>query len=703
MRLTHSDSEQAKLDSFLRDWPLERVKRMTLDEYTRHGGRDTFTYALERNKTPVGMGGGTPFKFGIYAHNPNSAEEPTADVQHKKDPTYSWRGQLGDSAQAAFLNARQAIVNIIESVRRGELVEMDNETIGRTFARKIAFLYQSPELPMLAGCFVDEAVLKYVESLGVEGSGMSLAKLHQAAIGRFTKEDNLQSIGLTILHQYNNMQKNTGTEGVVEEEQEDLLDDTPQMWHYTFDHKSKDTAGLNDLESLLRLSEINIQIDCDDLSDLPVEYKAGTTEATRRVKARLKAGDDEPKNTGLMAWHIAKRMQVGDLIFARVRFENSSNFYFIYGRVSGDYRYESNRPQYRHARSVIWLKTDDKTDRTSFSLQSKALTLIRTGWLNERKYVTDAFKIDLAQLPPIHPNPTCEIFYGPPGTGKTFNTRRHAIEICLGKGRFNEKDEIQSRLQFEALRKKGQVEFVTFHQSFDYSDFVVGFKPATEGSTMVFKPKPGVLLRIAKRARENPEMPYLLIMDEVNRGNISKIFGELITLVEKDKRAGKDFALTVTLPCSCLGYLDGENHDQFSLPPNVHLLGTMNTADRSIAQIDSALRRRFVFTEMKPQPLLCPKDIDGINVQNLLIRLNKTLGEKLTREHQVGHSELMFKPARTTGKDVADVVNRKIIPQIDEWLHDDPETMADILGGFAKLNGAGSYATDVDLLLKYTA
>jgi 5-methylcytosine-specific restriction endonuclease McrBC GTP-binding regulatory subunit McrB len=300
--------------------------------------------------------------------------------------------------------------------------------------------------------------------------------------------------------------------------------------------------------------------------------------------------------------------------------------------------------------------------------------------------------------------PTCVIFYGPPGTGKTYKTREHALKTC--KVEFNQSNALT---RFEELRQAGQVEFVTFHQSYDYSDFVVGYKPVTEKGAMVFQPKPGVLLRIAQRARSNPNKQYLLIMDEVNRGNISKIFGELITLVEADKRAGKDFALTLTLPCPCPGFLTGTSHDQFSLPANVHFLGTMNTADRSIALIDSALRRRFEFIEMTPDASQCPKEpIDGIRIPVLLEKLNKVLRKELTRDHQIGHAELMFTaqkyPQGATAEDVVNVIEKKVLPQIDEWFHDNSSGKKKVLQGLAVPldETTDTYRTSAELLVNYT-
>ena len=710
MRLTCNDNEQALLDAFLRAWPLDKVKRMTLDEYTKFGSRNSFTYLLEFGGTPLSLGGGRAYKFGIYAHNPEHADEELTNPSHKRDATYSWKASNGNTAQEAFLKARQVIVEIIEAVRRGELVHMDKAVVGGTVARKIAYLYQDSNRPTIIGYFRDELLKAYLDGLDVQTDNMSLEALHQEVIRRAKPTDDLQSLGTVI---YREQQA-----GEVAESDDNDTDATTnyRLWHYNLSRGNYLADGLNDLKTLLSKSEINMRLDCGDLSGVPIDEDAGKAAATQLMKP----ADEEttPSTSGLMGWWFSKLMKEGDLVFARID-ENL----FIYGRITGPYRYESQRNRCRHARDIEWIVIEPRRvnwkfakpgeDMTKKKLSAKELTHLPTHWANERSSLLECFGINLDNLPEITMpstapvsagQPTCTIYYGPPGTGKTFKTRQHALDTC--KVTYNE---IDAHQRFEELRNSGQVEFVTFHQSFDYSDFVVGYKPVTEGGAMVFKPKPGVLLRIAQKARENPGKPYLLIMDEVNRGNISKIFGELITLVEPDKRKGCDFALTLTLPCPCPGYLTGEGHDQFTLPSNVHFLGTMNTADRSIALIDSALRRRFEFIELSPDPSKCPKEpIGGINVQVLLEKLNKALRKELTRDHQIGHSELMFTrqkyPQGAKPEDVANVVNKKILPQIDEWFHDSTNRKAEVLKGLArkKDKDEDAFETTVELLIKYT-
>ena len=400
----------------------------------------------------------------------------------------------------------------------------------------------------------------------------------------------------------------------------------------------------------------------------------------------------KPTQAALMCWWFAKKMQPGDLVFAR----RSRSQDYIVGVVKSDYRFEPNQASYRHVRKVEWLRREPVSVPEVRSIHAKALTDI-SDWPDSVTLLFRALNFEMPNLtntktaPPTsgtQRKPTNVIFYGPPGTGKTYKTKEHAIRTCLGKANYV-KDHAEG--DFKRLLASGQVEFTTFHQSYDYADFVVGFKPETIGDTMVFKPKPGLLLRIAQRARDNPTQEYLLIMDEVNRGNISKIFGELITLIEPDKRATGDFPLSVTLPCACPSYLEGDNHDQFSLPSNVHFLGTMNTADRSIALLDTALRRRFRFEEMRPKPAMNPVNLSGINLRSLLEKLNVALRTKLTRDHQIGHAWLPMITDKydslnpePSAEAIAQEINEKIMPLIDEWFYENLDDKKAALKGLAK-------------------
>ena len=218
--------------------------------------------------------------------------------------------------------------------------------------------------------------------------------------------------------------------------------------------------------------------------------------------------------------------------------------------------------------------------------------------------------------------------------------------------------------------------FVTFHQSFAYEEFVEGLRPVLdeEGDGQIrYEVKPGLFKEICARAEaawqaHGEDAPnYLFVIDEINRANIAKVFGELITLIEDDKRLGRDNELRVRLPYS------GE---LFGVPPNLYIVGTMNTADRSIALLDLALRRRFSFVELMPNPGLA-KAIAGVNLAHVLANLNRDISLLLDRDHQIGHSYFMDVK---TPDSLHFAWYRRVIPLLQEYFYNDATRLHALLG-----------------------
>jgi len=214
------------------------------------------------------------------------------------------------------------------------------------------------------------------------------------------------------------------------------------------------------------------------------------------------------------------------------------------------------------------------------------------------------------------------------------------------------------------------LKFVTFHQSFAYEEFVEGIKPVTDELEGVsYKVVDGVFKQICKQAELDSENKYLIIIDEINRANISKVFGELITLIEDDKRLGMPNELKVTLPYS---------QEEFGVPKNLYILGTMNTSDRAIALLDIALRRRFTFIELKPDPKLLENSIiEGLNLSELLAQLNKRITLLIGRDYQIGHSYFMkidnLEALRFTWY-------HRIIPLLQEYFYHDSRRLKAVIG-----------------------
>jgi 5-methylcytosine-specific restriction endonuclease McrBC GTP-binding regulatory subunit McrB len=242
------------------------------------------------------------------------------------------------------------------------------------------------------------------------------------------------------------------------------------------------------------------------------------------------------------------------------------------------------------------------------------------------------------------------------------------------------------------------VMWTTFHQSYAYEDFVEGLRPisAEDSSGEVsYEIVPGVFRRICARAIADPSNKYVLVIDEINRGNIAKILGELITLLEDDKRMDESNALSIVLPYS------GES---FSVPANLYVVGTMNTADRSIALLDVALRRRFAFFELMPQPeLLDDLEVESaeavVPLGNLLRSLNQGIRRFLDRDHQIGHSYFLELSKRDKGgrADVLDFVwNNRVMPLLEEYFYGQRDKLVELLAPFLTDIESGLQETETE-------
>ena len=271
--------------------------------------------------------------------------------------------------------------------------------------------------------------------------------------------------------------------------------------------------------------------------------------------------------------------------------------------------------------------------------------------------------------------PLNQILYGPPGTGKTYSAIDRVLEILCEYGEIDsipqERDE--KKKKFDEFMEQGQIDFVAFHQSYGYEDFVEGIKPKLDNNDrekVGYEITNGVFKQMCKKASKNYEKslestldnrlkPYILIIDEINRGNISKILGELITLLEPSKRKGNNEYLEAILPYS---------KESFSVPKNLYIIGTMNTADRSIALLDTALRRRFEFIEMLPDSSKLSADCDGVDLQKLLETINARIEFLLGRERSIGHA--FFIDVKNLN-DLQTAFKHKILPLLQEYFYDD--------------------------------
>lgn len=277
------------------------------------------------------------------------------------------------------------------------------------------------------------------------------------------------------------------------------------------------------------------------------------------------------------------------------------------------------------------------------------------------------------------------ILYGPPGTGKTYNTINYAVAMIENKEVeiLQVEDYKNVKKRFESLKKLGQIVFTTFHQSYGYEEFIEGIKPRLSGNEnengdLSYYISKGVFKKICEEAEQNRSKNYVMIIDEINRGNISKIFGELITLIEKTKRQGNQEETKTKLPYS---------KKEFSVPANLYILGTMNTADRSIALLDTALRRRFEFIEMMPDTDIFKKlnnneelIVEDISIKSMLDTINKRIEILYDREHTIGQAYFIDLIKDNSIEKLKSIFIHKIIPLLQEYFYEDYEKIRLVLG-----------------------
>lgn len=440
-----------------------------------------------------------------------------------------------------------------------------------------------------------------------------------------------------------------------------------------------------------------------DITDL-VRGAAGEGAAKERVRAAIAARwpDTQPQRLGVdtnQVWSFFHRIKENDRVLAM-----SGQRVLAVGRVAGPYRFAKGEP-FAHVRPVEWLtlepfKTESKAGylRSPYNLES-AHDLVQRAVVQVLEHpVVDVDRaptgggekdpeVDVVPPPPPLDGRVGEIarelerkgqvvLYGPPGTGKTWYARQVA-EAVVARARHGKAWAALSPAEADALWGAGppdaqRVWACTFHPAFGYEEFVEGLRPTPVAGGLDFRPRPGLFRTVCAAASRAPKEPFVLLIDELNRGDVPRIFGELLTLLEADKRG----RLHVNLPVS---------GDRFTVPPNVRILATMNTADRSIALLDSALRRRFSFVELMPEPdVLRGGQVWGIALDRLLTALNGRLRTALGadgRSLQVGHSFFLRDGVPLTDPaDLRRVLHREVLPLLQEYCYDEPTALREIVG-----------------------
>ena len=408
----------------------------------------------------------------------------------------------------------------------------------------------------------------------------------------------------------------------------------------------------------------------DEIGDLS-DY-ADRDEMITAMKEKI-ADEKSYKNDSLATWQFVNTMNIGDIVYVKKGMSK------VVGRgvIKSEYIYDATRDEYKNTRKIEWtnkgewehpgqavLKTlTDVTQYTDYVLQLEAIFTEDAGEELEpqkpvvyQKYTEEDFlnevfmgKEEYDRISRLLLKKKNIILQGAPGVGKTFAAKRLAYSIMQ-------------------VKDTSRVMVIQFHQSYSYEDFIMGYRPTKEGFELV----PGPFYEFCKKAQDDEDREYFFIIDEINRGNLSKIFGELLMLIETDKR-GESLRLLY-------------KNELFSVPENVHIIGMMNTADRSLAMIDYALRRRFAFYELKPalesELFADMKAVAQNEKYNRLIgkviSLNKIIkeDESLGSGFVIGHSYFCVSE-KISDEDVSAIIEYELIPLINEYWFDEQTKIAD--------------------------
>lgn len=761
------------LEGFLQTWPIERLRSMTLEEYTNLNRQDSFCYWLEQRTNELGgITGGSSFKFGIYKRDNTDNEITISNAL--TDGEYAWFQKYGDSKEEAFHNVRNIIVQIAEFATNKEFDKIEEIDFGESTKWKIAFLYSEFQL---INTFSKDMVCSILDFLNIE----------------YSKDESRFSLSQKILSQ--------------KKEDEDFFEFGSKFWNVTLISQELKRILENLGERLIPYFEVMDRI-VEDFNLEPNNEKYYFNyrnkwlifiigqryiwNVTKNEYIYISLTKDEEKFET-----FGRENQLPDAYLNYSK--NPENFSLIYERMSKCIKNELEGTLMASHRNKN--KKDLQELVFNKELRAKIFKTLNISNSQSANKTSDNLKN----------TPLNQILYGPPGTGKTYHTITKSIQIINPDFDLTQNRE-EIKKEFNRLVENGQVQFVTFHQSMNYEDFVEGIKPLIEedadgNKTVVYEIKDGIFKKITKEAKQKhfkenseissltfedawdllveesnnrlenkeqlllpiqtpnkgfeivditekgnlklkpiyseeskeyivsysrteklhtafpdlsvvkninkefrsviggsnstaywavlnyinnklnsqnnsnfhneelPPKPYVLIIDEINRGNVSQIFGELITLIEEDKRIGQSEELYVTLPYS---------KEKFGVPSNLYIIATMNTADRSVEAIDTALRRRFSFEEMPPRYDLegLQYTINGIQAWEILKTINARIESLIDRDHAIGHAYFLNKNEEA----IMDSFYRNIIPLLQEYFFGDYGKIGLVLGmGFVRV------------------
>lgn len=656
-------------EEFLTEYPLDSFKSMPLDDYclgTQYS-KDSLSYKLEFGKykhLSLGVGGGTAGKFGIY-YSSNDGIYKDSKGKKIEDPQDYW------------IEFRKQLYQFLVNIEKIEEYQFEKDfplLVGRNILLLKLLTIYYPDL--FISINKKEALISIYEYFEIEYDLSENTYFLSYKLNGILKQE-LKDVSINLKglsHYLWQLYLKLSTEDDISEQAKSVNvwlyspGENAESWDEIFSRK---LMYLND-----SIGDIRLYSNKDEIKEKLHMLDSSSNEKTSFM------------NKVLSRWQFANEMNIGDIVYAK----KGRTTILGKGIIESEYLYDTSLGQYASHRRVNWLFKGIYDHSAIGEMPVKVLTEVskykgypekiealfynNEGVVEEYgrdQFLKEAFISDELYDSIINNLVRKKnlILQGPPGVGKTYLAKRLFYSL-LG-----EVDDTR-------------IQMVQFHQSYSYEDFVQGYRPNDEGK---FELREGIFYKITQLARKefennqsNPKK-FAIIIDEINRGNLSKILGELLMLIDADKR-DKYWSMKLT-------YSD----EDFYIPPNLYIIGTMNTADRSLSLVDYALRRRFTFVTLPTafdssklkHHLISVEHIDESTV-NLLISsmqsLNQYIKDTLGEGFTIGHSYFINQLSKSD--DVVSTLNEimkyEIIPLINEYYFDDKDSVKTAMQSINTLN-----------------
>lgn len=619
----------------LGDWPTLPLTRYALG-LGAEGDPLTYCRLIEFGTPDLGsIGGGSALKHMIYRHN--SGEWKLA------------ANLVGSDVDVAWERLRGEFVHAFDAVGRADFSALDDLWVlqsGQSLATKSLSVY-FPEhfLPIASGSHLRA----FVEALGGVPERNAPAWRLNRQLGEIVRQD-------PVLREWNPIEVMRFLYATA-----DPREKKRTVWKIA---PGRDAKYWDDC-----VRGEYICVGWDDVGDL------GQYTSDNELKLALDehwpeaTGGNLAKARNLLAF---RDFQVGDRVVAN----RGMTHVLAIGTVTGGYRFDDSRIELKHVVPVAWdmsYKQDlPEQQRGWVPTFAKVPEKLFAQFLlaapgTAASDVSTEVPEEVSQLLAVLERKKQAILHGPPGTGKT----RLALSAALAaSGRAAAIDAPDRGAAIGKMLSERVIRFVTFHPSYGYEDFVEGYKPVHDASAtgLLLALTDGLFHELCTAAAQDPDRTYVLIIDEINRGDLPRIFGELVTLLESDKR-GIELQLSISKRA-------------FVVPSNVRIIGTMNTADRSVSHLDAAIRRRFGFLYTGPDPDALSGSVGPLELTAFLTALNGRIAGCLDTDHQIGHAYLMCDSEPiATDEELSTAFYHDIVPLLEDYCVGRAELLRRVLGG----------------------